>query len=253
MKIVVFGSGNVAFHLAQALDKIYDVAQIISPNISHASSLAKKLKNAIASDNIREAAKDADVYLVSVKDDAIAEVVNKSPNDGLWIHTSGSVGMEVFSSCKKKYGVLYPLQTFSKNADINLSKIPIFIEGNNGETESRILQIAETLSGKVFHAESHQRRQLHISAVFACNFANRLWTIADEVLKEAGYSFNVLEPLLRATLDKALASSPADGQTGPARRGDQKIMASHLSSLTGDKKEIYQLISSSIFNDYNPT
>lgn len=251
-KIVIFGSGNVATHLAAALDRVYDVKQIISPNPQHASALAKRMRNATATSNIKDAINDADIYLIAVKDDAISEIVSSTaPDSGLWLHTSGSVGVEVFSPYKKNYGVFYPLQTFSKDVKVDISAIPLFIEGSSDLTESEIRQIAGGISTKVFHADSHQRRQLHIAAVFACNFANRLWAIADKILSQSGYNFDILAPLLQATLNKAIATSPLDGQTGPARRGDNKIISSHISSLNGEDADIYRLISSSIFNQYN--
>lgn len=252
MKIAIFGSGNVATHLAAALDRAYDVKQIISPNLDHAEALANQMKKATGASNANDVIDDADLYLIAAKDDAIAEIVSStSITHGLWLHTSGSVGLEVFSSYKDKYGVFYPLQTFSKDVGIDISTVPLFIEGNNYSTESEIRQIAEKISTRVFRADSCQRRQLHIAAVFACNFATRLWAIADSILSQSGYSFDILEPLLRATLDKSIATSPLKGQTGPARRGDHKVINSHLSSLSGEQADIYTLLSDSISNQYN--
>lgn len=251
MKIVVLGSGNVATHIACALDKSCDVVQVYSPNISHARLLADKLQQAEAVDTLPGIKDDADLYVVSVKDDAIRDVALSTPHGGLWVHTSGSVSIDVFDGIKQNYGVFYPLQTFSKDVAVDIRQIPFFIEGNDVAAEISIRDIALSLSPQVFTAGSAQRQKLHIAAVFACNFANRLWAIADDILRDAGYEFDVLAPLLKATLSKAIDQTPLMGQTGPARRGDFGVIENHLSQLSGENAEIYRLISNSIYRQYN--
>lgn len=252
MRIVIFGAGNVATHLALALDKRHEIVQIVSRTHQHASQLAKRLSHAAeATTDIGQVKTDADIYIISVNDDSIAEIVSNTPDSGLWLHTSGSVGIETFAKHKRRYGVLYPLQTFSQEVALDMSQVPLFIEGNNDDTVNETTRLAQSVSSHIYLADSTQRRQLHIAAVFACNFANRLWAISDTILRDAGYDFNVLSPLLQATLDKAALTGPLAGQTGPARRGDKHIIESHLKSLDGENADIYRLISKSIFNQYN--
>lgn len=252
MRIVIIGSGNVATHIAKTLDGTHEIAQIASRNEQHAQRLAEALGRPVATTTeMNQIIDDADAYIISVNDDSIASVVRSTPQSGLWMHTSGSVGMEVFDGYKQHHGVLYPLQTFSREIEVDMSQVPIFIEGNNETSLNGIKTIADSLSLHTYRADSEQRRQLHIAAVFGCNFANRMWAIADEILKNAGYDFTVMAPLLRATLDKAVQAGPLSGQTGPARRGDKQVMAAHLKSLDAEKAEIYRIISTSIFNEYN--
>lgn len=252
MRLVIFGSGNVATHIAKPLSRHHDIIQIVSRNLEHANRLAKMIGDSVeASTDLSNIREDADAYIVSVNDDSIAAIAANTPATGLWMHTSGSIGIEVFHGHKQHYGVLYPLQTFSRNVPVDMPEVPIFIEGNDRESTGGINNLAKDISRHIYHADSSQRRQLHIAAVFACNFANRLWAIADDILKEAGYDFSVLSPLLKATLEKAVHTSPADGQTGPARRGDRQVMESHIKSLDTENAEIYKIISKSIFNQYN--
>ncbi len=252
-KIVVIGAGNVATHLAKALSLTDNVLQVYSRNIENARLVASTISGCEAIDDLAQLRSDADVYLVSVKDDAIKLVMRHMPAESrgrLWLHTSGSVPMEVFSGEAKRYGVLYPLQTFSRDVAVDVSEVPFFVEGVDEAVTDEIKAIACGLSSTVRIADSECRQRIHIAAVFACNFVNRLWAIANDVLQEGGLSFDLLIPLIRVTLDKLNNVPPVEAQTGPARRGDEEIMKKHMSMLSADNAEIYRLLSQSIMNQY---
>ncbi len=248
-RIVILGSGNVATHLARALD---GVVQIYSRNIGNARQLASET-GCEATDSLQNLL-DADTYIVSVKDDAISDIAANVPErclGGLWLHTSGSVDKSVFAARMQRYGVLYPLQTFSKSVDIKMEEVPLFIEGSSADVEYEIRQLASTVSPTVYHADSRIRMQMHIAAVFACNFSNYMYTLADEVLNANGLPFSVLRPLLEETLRKACNNAPAQSQTGPAARGDRGILEKHEALLMGEAKEIYETVSNAILKRYN--
>ncbi len=248
-RVVVVGSGNVATHLARA---IKGVVQIYSRNKDNATHLAAEI-GCKATSNLQDL-EVADIYIVSVKDDAIAEIVANVPErclGGLWLHTSGSVDKSVFASRMTRYGVLYPLQTFSKTVDIKMAEVPIFVEGSSANVEKEIETFASTISQTVYHADSRIRMQMHIAAVFACNFSNYMYTLADEVLRANNLPFEVLRPLLEETLRKACCNAPAKSQTGPAARGDKGILAKHEALLSGEAREIYETVSNAILKRYN--
>lgn len=248
--IVFIGAGNVASHLAPALDRVeyLEVIQVYSRKKENASRLASVLHNAAATSEVGEIL-PADVYFVSLVDDAVGEIIFQIPaNNSLWILTSGSLPQEVLSSCSGRYGVFYPLQTFSKDIDVNLSEVPVFTEGSTPEVEKEITALAHSITSKVYHAEDDMRRRMHIAAVFGCNFVNYLWTLSDDLLRKEGLSIDVLKPLLYETLRKAVTVGPRAGQTGPAVRGDRRIMEKHLSLLSPEEAEIYCLLSESIYN-----
>ena len=170
-RIAVIGSGNVATHLATAVD---GVVQICSPNMANAAALAEKV--GCDATNSTSGLADADIYIVAVKDDAIAAVLESVPTrcrKALWMHTSGSVGKSVFDGLGyDRYGVFYPLQTFSKSVDLDMSRVPFFIEGSDERTADEIRQLALSVSTTVYIADSHLRQQMHVAAVFACNFSH---------------------------------------------------------------------------------
>ncbi len=252
MRVVIIGAGNVATHLAIALDRVCDVVQIYSYHIDNAKALAQLLKNAEAIDNVSQLLSNADLYIISVKDDAISNFVNGVEfSTGLWVHTSGSVSLDVLKQKFDKCGVFYPLQTFSKGVEVNISNIPFFIEGSTPIVCEEIKSVASLLSSKVCEADSNQRKTIHVAAVFGCNFVNHLWMHADEILKQSGFDFEILRPLIKATLSKTEKISPYDGQTGPARRGDEKTMLAHEQILEENKLNIYRLLSESIMSSYS--
>lgn len=252
LRIVFIGAGNVASHLAPAIERSGAgiIVQVYSRKLSTAQALAAVLQSATATAEIGDVRRDADVYIISVSDDAIAPLVAGLPKggDALWLHTSGSVGMEVLSPLSDRYGVFYPLQTFSKGVEVEVSRLPLFIEGRDEAVETEIRELAAPVFANVYHADSRTRRMMHISAVFACNFTNHLWTIASEILEKEKLPFEVLHPLLEETIKKAFTVSPEKGQTGPAVRGDRAVIDKHLSMLDGKPAEIYSLLSESIIS-----
>ena len=247
----MLGSGNVATSLAMALKDNCDIVQIYSRTMDHAKTLAQKV-GCEAIDDLKKLDKKGDIYIISVKDDAIASIIDATPsNRALWLHTSGSTPIEVFESKRERYGVLYPMQSFSKSRIVDMSEVHIFIEGNCDKVTREINDFASSISENVHKATSQERQQLHVAAVFACNFANHMFTLSSEVLSEAGLPFDAMLPLIKTTVEKLDHMTPQESQTGPAARGDIKIIEKHLSTLKGDKREIYKLLSSSIMRERN--
>lgn len=237
-RIAVIGAGNVASSLVPAFEALDGVSVV--------QNWTRRSGEPLTS--------DADIYVLAVSDDAIALLACRfaglNPR-ALWLHTSGSVGMESLASLGPRHGVFYPLQTFTRGRRLDFGDIPLFIEGSDPSVAGEMKELAARLSRRVYDADSSTRRAMHVAAVFACNFANHLWSVADGLLRERSLSFDILGPLLGETLTKALESSPAEGQTGPARRGDSRVMGQHIASLPPDLAEIYRVISRHIINQYS--
>lgn len=249
-RVVLLGSGNVATSMALALCDKCNLVQVYSRTLVNAQSLASKVDSQ-AIDDLREMATDADVYIISVCDDAIKNVIEAVPaTPGLWIHTSGSTSITVFDGKRRRYGVLYPMQSFSKGQPVDMREVHIFIEGNDSDTCQEIKDVASLLSKNVHEATSSEREKLHIAAVFACNFANHMFTLSNEVLEEARLPFDAMLPLIKTTVAKLNNMTPAESQTGPAARGDVKIIEKHLNNLKGIKHDIYSLLSRSIMQHH---
>jgi predicted short-subunit dehydrogenase-like oxidoreductase (DUF2520 family) len=248
MKIVIVGSGNVAGHLAKALHEHHQIVQIWSLQYEHALQLANAV-NAAAISNFEQLDLTADLCLIAVKDDAIPSVVQKLADfNGIVAHTAGSVNLNVFENKLSNYGVFYPLQTFSKNKAVDFGTIPVCLEANNAQTLQVLTTIASGISQTVVEINSEKRKILHLAAVFACNFTNHLYALAEQLLNANQLDFKLIEPLIKETAQKVENVSPVSVQTGPAVRHDEKTIKEHEQLLISHPQllEIYKIISNSI-------
>ena len=255
MKISFIGSGNVATHLATALNKIsgVNIQQIISKDKSHAKNLAMQVR-ADHSDELSRLKTHFDILIFAVGDDALLNILNELdiPDNRILVHTAGSVPSTVFEKVSRKYGVIYPLQTFSKNKSIDWKDLPIFLTASDESTEKRLSHITKQLSRNNHIISDEQRFALHVSAVFACNFSNAAMTISQQICEERNLDFSLLHPLIRETFDKALRNGPKFSQTGPAKRGDTTVMNKHMQFLSEMplEKKIYEMVSDFISQRY---
>lgn len=254
--ITFIGSGNLAWHLAPALDNTnYHVREVFSRNKKNAADLVAKLYEADVSESLDFAKSKSEVFILAVPDDSISEIVKELilPDHAVLAHTSGSRALNVLENpFTSNIGVFYPLQTFSKGKKVEVDEIPIFIEGENDQTEKILLDIAEAISDNVYTLSSSKRTVLHLSAVFASNFTNHMLSIASNLTDYHKIDFEWLKPLIVETLNKSLEIGPTNAQTGPARRGDLEVLDTHMAILQNDAalQEIYRLISQHILDKY---
>ena len=247
-RVVLIGSGNVATSLALALNGKCHLVQVYSRSMASAEALASRV-GAQATNDLSQIVTDADIYVISVVDDAITRVLEACPaRGGLWVHTSGSTSIDVFKGKRTRYGVLYPMQSFSKSCPARMHEVHIFIEGCDSCATQEVKDLAMLLTNNVHEITSRERERLHVAAVFACNFANHMFTLSSEVLDEAGIPFDAMLPLIKTTIAKLDNLPPTQSQMGPAARGDVNVIERHLQSLSGDKHDIYRLLSQSILN-----
>lgn len=247
MKVAFIGSGNVATHIALKLkDAGEEIVCIFSKTVANAESLAAKV-GCYFTANPSEVP-GADVYIVSVKDDCIGAALKGVgiPDESIVVHTAGSVDMMVLKDFATNFGVIYPMQTFSKTKPVDWNQIPLFIEANNDNNLSKLDAFAHKLSPNVKTATSAGRKIIHLASVFACNFTNEIYAIADRLLSEHGIEFSTLYPLIDETVEKIKVMKPACAQTGPAKRGDEKVLKMQEGLLSGTDLEIYKLLSKAI-------
>ncbi len=251
MKIVMVGAGRIAWHLSKRLkSKGLPVAQVISRTAENAEALAESLHTAW-SDVPADVLSDADWIIIAVRDDAIeavAEAFAPYVQNALVTHTSGGTAGAVLAPYFERYGVFYPLQSFSLEHTPLWSKIPFCVDAQSDEDVLYLKKIAKTIGNLVYRVTDQQRALLHVAAVFANNFANRCFAIAEKILDEKDLPFELLHPLMEETLAKALQDSPARMQTGPAMRGDVDTVHRHLNLLAEhpEWQEIYKDMSENI-------
>jgi predicted short-subunit dehydrogenase-like oxidoreductase (DUF2520 family) len=254
MKITLIGAGNLAMQLGLALKEAGLVfGQVYSRTEAAAKELANQLDCCFTTDAASIQA-GADLYVCALKDDAVPAVLSQIRiGNGLLVHTAGSLPLSLLATYSSHYGVFYPLQTFSKSRKVDFQQVPIFIEASDVSTLGQLRNLASLLSPIVEEADSVQRLQLHLSAVFACNFVNLMYGISDDLLREQRLDFKHLLPLIRETAAKVEALTPAQAQTGPAVRLDRTVMNKHLTQLKNypDWQDLYELLSNQIYQRAN--
>lgn len=252
--IVFIGAGNLATNLAKALyRKGFRIVQIYSRTEASARSLAEVVEAEFTTslENINPFAR---LYIVSLKDAAFIEllsaIVAGKKKDALMVHTAGSLPLSIWEGMTEHYGVFYPMQTFSKQREVDFREVPFFIEAASPEDTELLKAVAATLSERVFEVDSEQRKSLHLAAVFTCNFSNHMYALAAELLEKYRLPFDVMLPLIDETARKVHELKPKLAQTGPAVRYDENIINDHLNMLSDDPEmqKLYELVSRSIFN-----
>lgn len=254
--VSVIGSGNVAWHLAPALDNAgYVVREVFSPNRKNALALVNKLYQAEVKDSLDFSDSNSTIFILAISDDAIQEVVQEIilPEEAILLHTSGSQPLQVLAyAATPRVGVFYPLQTFSKQKKVDFSEIPVFVESADEEVTVILLRMAKAISKKVQSIDSSKRVALHVAAVFASNFTNHMLAISKTIMEVSDLPYEWLKPLIAETITKSLAIGPEAAQTGPASRGDFEILDKHLAMLQEDEQiaELYKLISQHIIDSH---
>lgn len=249
IQVVILGTGNVATHLIKAFENAtnMEVVQVFNRNSSGFDELPFKGNTTTEINSLM----NADCYIIAVPDDAVQTLSASIPFENrLVVHTSGSVSVSELDS-KNRRGVFYPLQTFSKEREVDFSEIPVCIEAESAADLKVLNELALLVTNSVFEVNSEKRKQLHLAAVFVCNFVNHLYHIGFDLSENNGISFAILKPLIKETASKIEHASPEAMQTGPAKRNDVKTIEKHLHLLDQPlQKEIYKLLSQSIQETY---
>jgi predicted short-subunit dehydrogenase-like oxidoreductase (DUF2520 family) len=252
--ITIVGAGNMAWHLAHAFSKTdIKIECIINRNIDKGKELALDIGTNYSA-NFELSGCKSQFIIVAISDSSIVEVLEKTnPVNTIIIHTSGSIGIDIFKNKAFNYGVLYPFQSLTRKIEIDFSKVPIFIDASDEITLQSIHFLASKISGSICSLNSEQRRKLHLAGVLLNNFTNHITTLAFDYLDKNGLNKDYAIPLLEETIHKIKKIGPRESQTGPARRNNKEIMEMHLEMLKEDLrlKNLYKVISDSIIAYYS--
>lgn len=248
IKVVLIGAGNVAYQLAIALQSASKVDLI--QRYSRTASNTDFFDASIDHTKDLKHLKPADIYILAVKDEAIAEVAALLPEvKGIVVHTSGAMGLEVLEKHDQR-GVVYPVQSLSMHQKINLKEVPFAIEANSKGNLDIIRTLFSQLSDQLFELDSSKREKLHITAVFANNFSNFMFSCAEDLCRQFNIPFDILRPLILETGKKVQYMDPLEAQTGPAKRLDLEVIQKHEKELKGMQKEIYKQLTEAIIKTY---
>ena len=253
MRICLIGAGNMATQLGMALlEKGHQIVQVWSRTQQSATKLASKL-NCPYTTETSSITSETDIYILAINDTAIESILAKrSWGDILVVHTAGSTPMNILAPYCTNYGVFYPFQTFTIEKKVDFDYIPICIEANTPQNLEILNGLAQSISQNIKLFDSNQRQQIHLAAVFVCNFVNHFYSIGEKLLVDKGIDFEILKPLILETASKIIYQSPESSQTGPASRNDKIVMDKHLAMLANDPdlKNLYSLLSERIIQTH---
>jgi hypothetical protein len=234
ISVVLLGAGNVATHLYKVFSKAETVTVVQWYNRT-LSSILPYTNEVEITDNLEEL-KEADIYILAVSDDSIAKLSQDLPFKN-----------RLIADKKNKISVFYPLQTFSKDSDIDFTEVPICIEVYHKENRQLLKDLAKAIGCKSHKISTEQRQSIHLAAVFLNNFTNQLYRIGHEICESNNLEFDIMKPLILETAKKIQNMSPYSAQTGPAKRNDKKTIKRHLKQIENEEhKAIYELLTASI-------
>jgi predicted short-subunit dehydrogenase-like oxidoreductase (DUF2520 family) len=248
MKIVLIGTGHVAFVLAGKLKAAgHTILQVFGRN-HEATAILADICGAIHCSEWKDIEHEADLYIIAVADQALTgNAVHLQLTNQLVVHTAGSVSIDVLKNMSASYGVLYPFQTIRKEVE-PLPDIPFLIDANTSAAKEKLFALAKTISQKVIMANDTQRMQYHFCAVMTCNFSNYLYVLAEDYCNKHGLDFSSLLPLIDQTARRLHQFSSRLVQTGPAIRKDMVTIQQHLNLLHEEPalKNLYSIFSDGI-------
>ncbi|WP_194776452.1 Rossmann-like and DUF2520 domain-containing protein [Pararhodonellum marinum] len=253
-KIVLLGTGHVAWHLAPAMENAgHHVLQVYGRNIKAASKITERLYEAEPKDDLDFSESKAEIFILAVSDSAISEIADKVilPEDSILVHTSGTVPLDYLNYSSASFtGIFYPLQTFTAGRELEMDDVPFILESDDQTTLQKLKKLAKSLSPLQYVVKSKDRKALHIAAVFSNNFTNHMIRIAEEVMRRQGLDFDMLKPLIIETIGKSLEMGSKYAQTGPAIRNDFETLEDHVHFLNYNEQlaEIYKQISQDIID-----
>jgi predicted short-subunit dehydrogenase-like oxidoreductase (DUF2520 family) len=213
-----------------------------------AQSLAGELNTKGTADP-EQVPRKADFFIFCLPDRFMAEVAGQfRDREGIWLHTAGALSMDVFQGIARDYGVLYPLQSLSRERKIRMGHIPFLLEASSPLVMGMIKDLVSRISDHVVEADSATRLRFHLAAVFVNNFSNHMVHVAHKLLAESHLDPKLLDPLMEETFQKLRELDPRTAQTGPALRGDRETMDRHIELLRDhpEWEKLYTFISRDI-------
>ena len=253
-KIAILGAGNVAWHLAPALENAgHMITEVYARDIEKAGRITERVYAALAKEDLDFSESEAEIFILAVKDDAILEIADSVilPEGSILVHTSGTMPLDVLGYSSASYtGIFYPLQSFTMGQKMDLSEVPFLLESDDQEVLQKLKKLAKSVSNLTYFVRSKDRKAVHVAAVFASNFSNHMIRIAEEIMRRQGLDFEMIKPLIIETISKSLQIGAQKPQTGPAIREDYEVLEDHHRFLNYNEQiaEIYRLISQDIID-----
>ncbi len=179
---------------------------------------------------------DADVALIAVRDDAIAEVAGRLEGRvgrvGVVAHMSGFVPVMTLHGLQEAgtaVGGFHPLQSMpdAERGAAALDGAHVGIDGDALAIDT-LTHLANSLGLEPFRLGDEARPAYHAAAAAAANFVVTSLGVSSDLFRAAGVDPAVSEPLVRQAVSNVFEKGPAAALTGPIARGDIETVIGHL-------------------------
>ncbi|QWV98494.1 DUF2520 domain-containing protein [Geomonas nitrogeniifigens] len=187
----------------------------------------------------------ADLYLVASPDDAIAGCVRGLCRAELLdrhttvCHLSGALGSEVLgpaAALGAQVASVHPVKSFADPAVCvgDFAGTWCGIEGDR-EAQEFLGALFSGIGGKIFSIDPRFKTIYHAGSVLVCNYLTSLLEAGLRAYQKGGVpretALQVMEPLVRGTVDNVFRVGTAGALTGPIARGDAGVVARQLDAL----------------------
>jgi predicted short-subunit dehydrogenase-like oxidoreductase (DUF2520 family) len=241
MKIVLVGPGRAGTGLGIAMQRAgHDVVAVAGRDPGRTAAVARRLD--ALSVAIGEPLPAADLVVIAVRDDAIAEVAaslaDAVDETGGVVHLSGATSVASLDPITDRgiaTGSFHPLQTLP-SPEAGAERIDgAWVAITAVEPlRSRLHDLATSIGARPFDLDDDRKALYHAAASAAANFPVAALGVAHDLFASAGVPFEAARPLVEAAVSNAFAHGPRAALTGPIARGDRDTVAAQLEAVTAD-------------------
>lgn len=255
MDVILIGAGNVGTVLGRTCKQAgHTIKAIWNRHPEKARLLADEL-GAVVIEQLDALPQEADLYLLSVSDRSIQELVQQlTIRRGVLVHAAGAVSKNILNGAAENYGVLWPMKMIRSNMH-GLGPCAIMIDANNEQSLKVISELANSISDQVHEADDAKRLKMHLIAAITSNFTNHFYHLAADYSKEQSIDFSWFYPLIEGGINQIKTHHPQNVQAGPAFRGDRVTIEKHRSLLADEPVllKIYDEMTQSILHKFGHT
>ncbi len=240
--IAIIGLGRVGMALGRAIHAAgYTIAAVSSRDPHKAETVAWAF--GVPALSAAEAARSAELVLLTVSDDAITTVAKELGAAGAWhagqsvVHASGVSPAGVLQPAAEygaMIGAFHPLAAFA-TYDATLPPGITFAIEASAPLHATLCDLAQALNGHPLDLAPQNKTLYHAAAVIASNYTITLAALATQIFEELGATpeqgLQALLPLMRTTLDNLERQGLPTALTGPLVRGDVGTVRRHIHAL----------------------
>jgi predicted short-subunit dehydrogenase-like oxidoreductase (DUF2520 family) len=249
----VIGAGRVGRTLAHLLhhSQLFAMQAVLNGTVDSARAAVAFIGAGEAAEGL-EAMGSADVWMITTPDRRIADTCAKLAASGrlrhgdVVFHCSGALGSSELATAAAAGAIVasvHPLKTFAEPADAirTFAGTPCAAEGDPAALAVLAPAFAR-IGGRLIEIDRTGKTLYHAACVIISNDLVALLETGLRCYEQAGIARDaasqMIEPIVRETIENVLRAGTARALTGPIARGDDVVVARHLESLDASNPQI---------------